>query len=203
MLTKAGEQHRAEYRKDGASDQIRKIVFETHQNSSSTGSNTHTSSLSQNPYSYSNTNSRSRKTEYFTDWDGRKYYFDKNGLKKYKQERVYLTDWDGRKYYYDKNGLKKYKQERVYLTDWDGRKYYIDKNGEKRYKRESKKAVEKDPFEDAEHFNYYRNGITDHGTFVGTCKLCGIVWEFRSVEVRPVPYPHGTCPKCHQWVAVF
>ena len=55
----------------------------------------------------------------------------------------------------------------------------------------------------AEHYNYYRNGITDHGTFVGTCKLCGIVWEFRSVEVIPVPYPHGICPKCHQWIAVF
>lgn len=57
--------------------------------------------------------------------------------------------------------------------------------------------------EDAVHYNNYRNGVTDHGTFVGTCNLCGTVWEFESYEVLPVPYPHGTCPNCHQWVAVF
>jgi len=49
----------------------------------------------------------------------------------------------------------------------------------------------------------YRNGPTAHGTFVGTCKICGVVWEFENYEVIPVPYPHGTCPNCHQWVAVF
>ena len=57
--------------------------------------------------------------------------------------------------------------------------------------------------EDAEHYNYFRNGATDHGTFIGTCKLCGTTWEFENYEVLPVPYPHGTCPRCHQWVAVF
>ena len=51
--------------------------------------------------------------------------------------------------------------------------------------------------------NNYQNGPTEHGTFVGTCTNCGIVWEFESYEVLPVPYPHGTCPNCHQWVAVF
>ena len=51
--------------------------------------------------------------------------------------------------------------------------------------------------------NGFQNGPTDHGTFVGTCKNCGIVWECESHEVIPVPYPHGTCPNCHQWVAVF
>ena len=49
----------------------------------------------------------------------------------------------------------------------------------------------------------WQNGPTDHGTFVGTCTNCGIVWEFENYEVVPVPYPHGTCPHCHQWVAVF
>ena len=58
-------------------------------------------------------------------------------------------------------------------------------------------------WEDAGHYNNFRNGPTDHGTFVGTCKLCGITWEFENYEVLPVPYPHGTCPNCHQWVAVF
>ena len=49
----------------------------------------------------------------------------------------------------------------------------------------------------------YANGPTERGTFIGTCESCGIVWEFENYEVIPVPYPHGTCPKCHQWVAVF
>ena len=57
--------------------------------------------------------------------------------------------------------------------------------------------------DDAIHYNSIQNGATDHGTFIGTCKLCGTVWEFESREVLPVPYPHGTCPNCHQWVAVF
>ena len=49
----------------------------------------------------------------------------------------------------------------------------------------------------------YLNGPTTRGTFIGTCQNCGIVWEFENYEVIPVPYPHGTCPRCHQWVAVF
>ena len=32
-----------------------------------------------------------------------------------------------------------------------------------------------------------QNGPTDHGTFVGTCTNCGIVWEFENYEVIPVP----------------
>ena len=47
------------------------------------------------------------------------------------------------------------------------------------------------------------NGPTTRGTFVGTCTGCGVTWEFENHEVIPVPYPHGTCPKCRQWVAVF
>ena len=49
----------------------------------------------------------------------------------------------------------------------------------------------------------WQNGPTERGTFVGTCRHCGIVWEFDNCEVIPVPFPHGTCPKCHEWVAVF
>ena len=49
----------------------------------------------------------------------------------------------------------------------------------------------------------YQNGPTAFGTFVGTCGTCGTTWEFGSYEVIPAPYPHGTCPNCHQWVAVF
>ena len=52
-------------------------------------------------------------------------------------------------------------------------------------------------------YDNYRNGATARGNFIGTCKICGIVWEFENYEVIPVPYPHGTCPNCHQWVAVF
>ena len=48
----------------------------------------------------------------------------------------------------------------------------------------------------------YRNGPTNRGTFIGTCSSCGTVWEFENYEVIPVPYPHGTCPNCHIWVAV-
>ena len=59
-----------------------------------------------------------------------------------------------------------------------------------------------DSFGDKDYTDY-RNGPTAHCTFVGTCKMCGIVWEFENYEVIPVPYPHGTCPNCHQWVAVF
>ena len=47
------------------------------------------------------------------------------------------------------------------------------------------------------------NGPTAHGTFIGTCTNCGAVWEFGNGEVIPVPFPHGTCPNCGQWVAVF
>ena len=49
----------------------------------------------------------------------------------------------------------------------------------------------------------YENGPTARGTFIGTCQTCGIVWEFENYEVIPVPYPHGTCPRCGEWVAVF
>ena len=59
-----------------------------------------------------------------------------------------------------------------------------------------------DGFDNEDDINY-RNGPTGRGTFVGTCKMCGIVWEFENYEVIPVPYPHGTCPNCRQWVAVF
>ena len=58
-------------------------------------------------------------------------------------------------------------------------------------------------FDDAADYNYFCNGPTNHGTFAGTCKNCGIIWEFKNYEVIPVPYPHGTCPNCRQWVAVF
>ena len=58
-------------------------------------------------------------------------------------------------------------------------------------------------FDDSSDYISYRNGPTGHGTFVGTCKICGVAWEFENYEVSPVPYPHGTCPNCHQWVAVF
>lgn len=58
-------------------------------------------------------------------------------------------------------------------------------------------------YDDPSRYNNYQNGPTDHGTFVGTCENCGIVWEFENYEVIPVPYPHGTCPRCCQWVAVF
>ncbi len=47
------------------------------------------------------------------------------------------------------------------------------------------------------------NGPTTRGTFIGTCTNCGVTWEFENHEVIPVPYPHGTCPRCRQWVAVF
>ena len=57
--------------------------------------------------------------------------------------------------------------------------------------------------DDPAGFGSIPNGPTAHGTFVGTCTNCGIVWEFESYEVLPVPYPHGTCPNCRQWVAVF
>ena len=60
-----------------------------------------------------------------------------------------------------------------------------------------------DEYDDPVHYNYFQNGPTDHWTFVGNCKCCGGVWEFENYEVVPVPYPHGTCPNCHQWVAVF
>ena len=40
----------------------------------------------------------------------------------------------------------------------------------------------------------YQNGPTDHGTFVGTCQNCGIVWEFENYEVIPAPCPRGSCP---------
>lgn len=130
-----------------------------------------------------------------------------NGTQKTRRKTEYYTDWDGRKYYYDKNGVKKYKQERVYHTDWDGRQYYFNKNGEKKYRQERKKTMDSDyyddPLEDPSHYNNYQNGPTDHGTFIGNCKMCGTTWEFPSSRVIPVPYPHATCPNCHQWVAVF
>ncbi len=49
----------------------------------------------------------------------------------------------------------------------------------------------------------YRSGPTKGGTFIGTCSRCGMVWEFENYEVVPVPYPHGTCPTCREWVKVF
>ena len=58
-------------------------------------------------------------------------------------------------------------------------------------------------YDDPARYNYFQNGPTDHGTFIGTCQNCGTTWEFENYEVIPVPYPHGTCPKCRQWVAVF
>ena len=130
-----------------------------------------------------------------------------NGTQKTRRKTEYYTDWDGRKYYYDKNGVKKYKRERVYHTDWDGRQYYFNKNGEKKYRQERKKTMDSDyyddPLKDPRHYNNYQNGPTDHGTFIGNCKMCGTTWEFPSSRVIPVPYPHATCPNCHQWVAVF
>ena len=130
-----------------------------------------------------------------------------NGTQKARRKTEYYTDWDGRKYYYDKNGVKKYKRERVYHTDWDGRQYYFNKNGEKKYRQERKKTMDSDyyddPLKDPRHYNNYQNGPTDHGTFIGNCKMCGTTWEFPSSRVIPVPYPHATCPNCHQWVAVF
>ena len=130
-----------------------------------------------------------------------------NGTQKTRRKTEYYTDWDGRKYYYDKNGVKKYKQERVYHTDWDGRQYYFNKNGEKKYRQERKKTMDSDyyddPLKDPRHYNNYQNGPTDHGTFIGNCKMCGTTWEFPSSRVIPVPYPHATCPNCRQWVAVF
>lgn len=53
-------------------------------------------------------------------------------------------------------------------------------------------SFDNNPFDDATDYNYFRNGPTKHGTFVGTCKNCGIIWEFENYEVMPVPYPHGT-----------
>ena len=130
-----------------------------------------------------------------------------NGTQKTRRKTEYYTDWDGRKYYYDKNGVKKYKQERVYHTDWDGRQYYFNKNGEKKYRQERKKTMDSDyyddPLKDPRYYNNYQNGPTDHGTFIGNCKMCGTTWEFPSSRVIPVPYPHATCPNCRQWVAVF
>lgn len=169
--------------------------------------NTRTTSSYSGRYNYQSggTGKEKQKREYFTDWDGKKYYYDKNGNKKYKRETVYYTDWDGRKYYYDKNGVKKYKQERTYYKDWDGREYYFDKNGEKKYRGERKKKEDfyDDPLNEPVHYNNFMNGPTDHGTFIGNCTICGTTWEFQSSRVIPRPYPHATCPKCRNWVAVF
>ena len=56
-------------------------------------------------------------------------------------------------------------------------------------------------FDDAADYNYFCNGPTNHGTFAGTCKNCGIVWEFKNYEVIPVPYPHGTSRQCKRaWI---
>ena len=41
------------------------------------------------------------------------------------------------------------------------------------------------------------------GKYRGTCKVCGIVWEFEGYELSLEPYPHGDCPYCGNWVAVF
>ena len=156
---------------------------------------------------------KSRKSAYSTDMYGSSssygtiYNSFGSGTQKTRKRTEYFTDWDGRKYYFDKNGVKQYKQERVYYTDWDGRQYYFNKNGEKKYRQERKQQMNNDyyddPFEDPRHYNNYRNGPTDHGTFIGNCKMCGTTWEFPSSRVIPVPYPHATCPNCHQWVAVF
>ena len=70
-------------------------------------------------------------------------------------------------------------------------------------KRREENTMDDNYFDDPIHYNSFQNGPTDHGTFVGNCKNCGVVWEFENYEVIPVPYPHGTCPNCHQWVAVF
>ena len=41
------------------------------------------------------------------------------------------------------------------------------------------------------------------GKYRGTCKVCGIVWEFDGYEASLDPYPHGVCECCGNWVAVF
>ncbi len=46
--------------------------------------------------------------------------------------------------------------------------------------------------------DHFPNGPEDRGTFIGTCRNCGIVWVFENHEAIPVPYPHGTCPGCER-----
>ena len=41
------------------------------------------------------------------------------------------------------------------------------------------------------------------GKYRGKCEICGIVWEFEGDELSLEPYPHGDCPYCGSWVAVF
>ena len=38
---------------------------------------------------------------------------------------------------------------------------------------------------------------------IGTCKNCNIVWEFEDGEIILMPFPHGDCPRCGAWVALF
>lgn len=48
----------------------------------------------------------------------------------------------------------------------------------------------------------HRNGVYGKG-FTGYCRNCGHQVYFSTYEVIPQPYPHGTCPYCQNWVAVF
>ena len=47
-----------------------------------------------------------------------------------------------------------------------------------------------------------RNGAYNGG-FNGYCRNCGHQVYFSTYDVIPAPYPHGTCPYCNNWVAVF
>ena len=47
-----------------------------------------------------------------------------------------------------------------------------------------------------------RNGAYKRG-FTGYCRNCGHQGYFTTYDVIPQPYPHGTCPYCQNWVAVF
>ena len=47
-----------------------------------------------------------------------------------------------------------------------------------------------------------RNGPY-RGGFRGYCRMCNQQIFFSTYDVIPAPYPHGTCPYCHNWVAVF
>lgn len=46
------------------------------------------------------------------------------------------------------------------------------------------------------------NGVQGRG-FTGFRNNCGQQIYFSTYDVIPQPYPHGTCPYCHNWVAVF
>lgn len=114
-----------------------------------------------------------------TSWDGRTYWEDENGNRRYEGE-----SWDGRKYREDSDGNREYEG-----TSWDGRKYREDSEGNRTYEDDIHRGTTWDgrEYEEEKSGCFLTTACVEYAGLPDNCHELEMMRELRENYIRSLP----------------